>query len=194
MILNLNELDDLPSESDISTGTTLVLPLNNKVNLNQMKPIHILSTVEKHSQIECLNEQWLAEDELNHINENTDEEPAKVKSKKQRSFICNECGKQFQTPNEISKHMLQEHESFKPFECSQCQMSFFDLSSKKRHEKEHSGFKPFRCLICSFEFTRASNLRAHLIKVHPSDIGRSVKITKSIDNKLKFEFDLGRSI
>jgi hypothetical protein len=35
-------------------------------------------------------------------------------------------------------------------------------------------------------------LRAHLLKVHPNEIGKLVNISKTIDNKLKFEFDLGK--
>jgi uncharacterized Zn-finger protein len=119
---------------------------------------------------------------------------SKNKSSKKRIFICNECGMQLQSQTELNKHMLQTHENVKPFECSLCDMTFYELSSKNRHEKEHAGLKPFRCYICSFEFTRTSNLRAHLLKVHPNEIGKLVNITKTVDNKLKFEFDLGKFI
>jgi uncharacterized Zn-finger protein len=107
-------------------------------------------------------------------------------------IICNECGKQFNSQSDFNRHLQIAHNAVKPYKCSICSMSFYDISSKNRHEKEHSGLKPYRCYICGFEFTRASNLRAHLIKLHSSEIGKSVIISKTSDNKLKFEFDLGR--
>ena len=108
-------------------------------------------------------------------------------------IICNECGKQFNSQSDFNRHLQIAHNAVKPYKCSICSMAFYDLSSKNRHEKEHSGLKPYRCYICGFEFTRASNLRAHLIKLHSSEIGKSVIISKTSDNKLKFEFDLGNS-
>ena len=108
-------------------------------------------------------------------------------------IICNECGKQFNSQSDFNRHLQIAHNAVKPYKCSICSMSFYDISSKNRHEKEHSGLKPYRCYICGFEFTRASNLRAHLIKLHSSEIGKSVIISKTSDNKLKFEFDLGKA-
>lgn len=107
-------------------------------------------------------------------------------------IICNECGKLFNTQTDFNRHLQIVHNAIKPYKCSLCSMAFYDVSSKNRHEKEHSGLKPFRCYICSFEFTRASNLRAHLIKLHSNEIGKSVIISKTPDNKLKFEFDIGK--
>ncbi len=116
----------------------------------------------------------------------------KPSNKQHRVYICNECGIQFHLQSDLNRHMLQVHENAKPFECGGCPMRFYELTSKNRHEKEHSGgLKPFRCYICSLEFTRASNLRTHIYKVHSNEIGKLVHMTKTEDNKLKFEFDLG---
>jgi uncharacterized Zn-finger protein len=123
----------------------------------------------------------------NNLSQNTVSH--QTKSRSSTKHICNECGMQFFQQSEFNRHLL-THEGIKPYKCSICSMQFYDTSSKNRHEKEHSGLKPFRCYICSFEFTRASNLRAHLLKVHSSEIGKSVIISKSNDNKLKFEFNL----
>ena len=234
---NFVEFDDLPSESDISSGTTVVLS-NNLINVKtiQNKAIKICykcnrcdqffnseSILKDHQLNNCLNlnddivnidsdcstpnknaaesnnclsfdeksNESISSDHLDDLSPSSS--PAKVKtSSKKRVFICNECGRQYCTQNELNKHMIQSHESQKPFDCSMCEMKFNELSSKKRHEKEHAGYKPFRCYICSFEFTRASNLRSHILKVHPGDIGKSVVIAKTIDNKLKFEFNIGK--
>lgn len=200
---NTPDIDiDLPSLSDVSACTTVVLmpssstPSSSKFTEQQQKSKAECTLAnesepnagDSHSPNSSLSETTSNKDQL------TDSEEASATTKrklKKRIFICNECGRQFHSQNDLNKHMLQLHETQKPFECSQCHMTFYDVSSKRRHEKEHSGYKPFRCYICSFEFTRASNLRAHLLKVHPNDVGKSVHITKSIDNKLKFEFNLG---
>jgi hypothetical protein len=115
----------------------------------------------------------------------------KANSTQKHVQICNECGMQFDTQSNLIKHIQKCHQIFKSIECTQCNVSFFDQQSKNRHDKE-SHTKPFRCYICSFEFTRASNLRAHLHKVHSNEIGKLVNITKTVDNKLKFEFNLGK--
>jgi len=182
-VCNSNDIDDLPSESDLSSCTTVFISkYNSFFNSNQVLSNKIdTQSLKDNKKLTSLIDN----------NNNETEISSKKNTNKKRSFICIECGCQYFAQNELNKHMLQSHYSQKPFECSQCKMSFNDISAKRRHEKEHLGFKQFRCYICSFEFTRASNLRAHLLKVHPNNIGKSVTITKSIDNKLKFEFNLG---
>ena len=210
--MHLNDFDDLPSESDISNAT-IVIPITNTLSqAAKLLPLERLTQNKSVSvSFKCVkcNKMFTNEDSLrlhqanNCSNKNLDEnivnddemsEDSKksTKSKKQsRTFICTECGMQYTSQTDLSKHMLQTHENTKFFECSICSIQFYDLSSKNRHEKEHAGLKPFRCWICSFEFTRASNLRSHLLKVHSSDIGKLVHINKTDDNKLKFEFDMG---
>lgn len=208
---SLNDIDDLPSESDVSSGVVLI-PINqNPTTINQliykcskcfkMFTDETLYKLHQDTQ-ECLNSESENEFEKLFLNDSTESvqiqsdedksQPNKVTRK--RIFICNECGYQFYLQSDFNKHMLQVHENVKPYQCSLCPMTFYEQSTKNRHEKEHSGLKPYRCYICAFEFTRASNLRTHLFKLHPNDVGKLVNITKSADNRLKFEFDLGKTI
>lgn len=219
-LLNItdNEIDDLPSLSDISACTTIVLMPSSSsslkctenllsdsaksqqnstsdyssaiVDTSTPATIGTSSPSSSSSSSSCSSSETSSKEKTDGYDDDDDKDTTLKKKLKKRTFICNECGRQFHSQNDLNKHMLQLHETQKPFECSKCNMAFYDMSSKRRHEKEHSGFKPFRCYICSYEFTRASNLRAHLLKVHSNEIGKTVHITKSIDNKLKFEFNL----
>ena len=77
------------------------------------------------------------------------------------------------------------------YKCSMCDREFVALSSKSRHEREHAGLKPFPCHICAFEFSRMSNLRTHLLRVHPNDAGVLYRIYKTEDNITRLDFDFG---
>ena len=123
-------------------------------------------------------------------------------------LICTECGHEFHLLAEFNKHMLNVHgnsvssttswaceEDAKPkYKCSICGREFVALSSKSRHEREHAGLKPFPCHICSYEFSRMSNLRTHLLRVHPKDIDVLYQF-KSIDPEIgsvNIEFNFGK--
>ena len=215
--MHSNDFDDLPSESDISNAT-IVIPITNTLSqaakllpldrLTQNKSVSISFKCVKCNKI-FTNEDSLRLHQVNNCsNENLDENIVNLSNdnatssdtskgislkKQSRTFVCTECGMQYASQTDLSKHMMQSHENTKQFDCSLCDMKFFDVSSKNRHEKEHAGLKPFRCCICTFEFTRASNLRTHLLKVHSSEIGKLVHINKTGEKKLNFEFDMGES-
>lgn len=239
---SLNEIDDLPSESDLSNGTILIPKIkinsvitdsNNNITVAS-KPVAICYKckicaklfdseflLNRHQETSCsLTELPVVKITLNNdssqvslsdsnsiesnqisikINEPNNETKISNSFNNKRSFICNECGIQVKSQSDLNKHMINIHQnsamkSQAQYKCSQCDLPFNDLSSKNRHEKEHLGLKQFRCYICSYEFTRASNLRSHLLKVHPTDIDKLVRINKTEDNKLKFEFDIGNFI
>ena len=152
-----------------------------------------LSASEFNSQLDNIECERMVDPPSFEASKPADDEPIALK------FICANCDERFESQSELNQHLAHSHphpsinrSMPKRFDCGVCGMYFYDVSSKNRHEKEHAGLKPFRCYICSFEFTRASNLRAHLLKLHPGQIGKSVKITKTIENKLQFEFNLGK--
>jgi uncharacterized C2H2 Zn-finger protein len=164
-----NDFDDLPSESDITSTYT---PSQKFGKNNATHPVLCISF----NCTQC-NQMFTSQDSLSSHQSNgcpsiivIEEEaaaakkPLNSKKKQPRSFICNECGMQYQSNADLSRHMLQIH--------------------------ENSRESPFRCHICSFEFSRASNLRSHLIKVHADEVGKLVHMKKTNDKQLKFEFDM----
>lgn len=194
----ITELDDLPSESDLSSGMTFFLPtttttLKNQQLIHSIKTVAPAAAVEKvvtnqHQQqqhktvaifykcnqcsnvfdnesafkshqnrLTCMKSMinnMKSQDEDSDTNQQQQQQQhtqTSFKVTKQRSFICNECGKLFQTQACVSKHMRQEHND-KPFESASWST------------------KLFKCYICSLDFTLATSLKSHLHKVHAKKI------------------------
>jgi len=73
-----------------------------------------------------------------------------------------DCGKVFNDPSNMKKHMLTHGERM--FICSfeGCGKKFLDNSKLKRHFLVHSGEKKFKCDICGKLFSLDFNLRTHM--------------------------------
>lgn len=50
----------------------------------------------------------------------------------------------------------------RPFQCSQCGVSFTQKGNLLRHIKLHTGEKPFKCPFCSYACRRRDALTGHL--------------------------------
>lgn len=57
---------------------------------------------------------------------------------------------------------LRGHTQEKLYQCKQCDKSFVDISTLKKHQRIHSGEKPFQCHICNKKFSQSGNLTRHL--------------------------------
>ncbi|KAJ8415183.1 hypothetical protein AAFF_G00008810 [Aldrovandia affinis] len=75
----------------------------------------------------------------------------------------------------------------RPFQCSQCGVSFTQKGNLLRHVKLHSGEKPFKCPFCSYACRRRDALTGHLRthsvgKPHKCNFcGRSYKQRASLE-------------
>ncbi|KAL4217946.1 hypothetical protein ACF0H5_022685 [Mactra antiquata] len=80
-------------------------------------------------------------------------------------YMCRYCGQQFESTDDMQRH-IQEHVTGKaPHECSVCGKTYRTPSKLQRHVRVHSGERPYACSICGRRFTRSDHVKQHM-KVH----------------------------
>ncbi|XP_058126483.1 zinc finger protein 436-like [Anopheles ziemanni] len=90
--------------------------------------------------------------------------PAKVSNEKIERYCCDFCGKRFQYPSQMKKHVV-THTKAKPFKCDQCGRSFGQKINLKIHMRRHTGERPepkFTCEACGRKCYRQSEFEKHL--------------------------------
>ncbi|XP_052234994.1 zinc finger protein 148-like isoform X2 [Dreissena polymorpha] len=80
-------------------------------------------------------------------------------------YMCRYCGQQFESTDQMQKHIQEHVEGKTPHECSVCGKTYRTPSKLQRHVRVHSGERPYACSICGRRFTRSDHVKQHM-KVH----------------------------
>ena len=76
-------------------------------------------------------------------------------------FKCVECDQMFSKKVILTRHTMSQHTKIKPFQCKECDLSFFFPSQLKDHQNTHSGLRPYKCEPCDKSFTSKRSLQIH---------------------------------
>ncbi len=95
--------------------------------------------------------------------------------------ICQQCGKDFSSARNLSKHVDIVHRGIKTFKCDICPRSFGSKDNLKSHvDVTHKNIR-FECEICSNRYTLSSNLKRHIKLFHQGQqINSIVKANPSL--------------
>ncbi|XP_059619377.1 zinc finger protein 84-like [Phlebotomus argentipes] len=86
------------------------------------------------------------------------------------AFACPICQHGFHHPSKRDDHVRTRHTYERPFQCSDCEKSFFTKSVLRRHVRIHAKEHRVSCSICSCRLRSWRSLAAHMTKNH-SDQG-----------------------
>ncbi|XP_066907562.1 zinc finger protein PLAG1 [Halyomorpha halys] len=81
--------------------------------------------------------------------------------KKQKNFLCEDCGKAFKTRRKLTQHKS-IHSGEKRYTCEHCTKGFSSKFKLVRHMVVHSKVRDWECEACGTGFRRKDHLEAHL--------------------------------
>ncbi|XP_036149519.1 zinc finger and SCAN domain-containing protein 2 isoform X2 [Monomorium pharaonis] len=77
-----------------------------------------------------------------------------------RRFVCNKCNKSFKHKQLLQRHQL-VHSDNRPHNCKSCNASFKTKANLVNHQSTHTGQKKYLCEICKQQFAHKTSLTLH---------------------------------
>lgn len=75
--------------------------------------------------------------------------------------LCQKCGK---TVVDLRLHDRSVHQKIRPFACTFCEKSFYDMGKLTEHIRVHTGEKPYKCSYCDYGSKQRGYLTIHMSK------------------------------
>ena len=90
------------------------------------------------------------------------QDAAPKRTKKKKSYQCQECDSCFGTSGELLRHVRYRHTHEKRHRCTRCDYASVEMSKLYRHIRTHTGEKPYPCPHCTYAATDNFKLKRHL--------------------------------
>lgn len=82
-------------------------------------------------------------------------------------FECEQCGKEYSSKSDLTRHIRAVHLKLKPYGCNQCDYKCSYKGHLNQHIKSvHSKIKDFECNQCDAKFPSNGKLQRHIGAVH----------------------------
>ena len=78
----------------------------------------------------------------------------------EKPYECDICNRRFAVSNHLARHK-RTHTGEKPYGCEICNKRFLRSDDLRKHQRSHTGEKPYECFVCSKRFSQSSNLSRH---------------------------------
>ena len=91
----------------------------------------------------------------------TELETSTTPNKSPRSYLCNECGRTFQSMPGLVRH-FRSHTNDKRYKCNICNLSFNEKGLYEGHFNSHGNLKSSRCHTCGKTYQYRSSMLGHL--------------------------------
>ncbi|TRY94758.1 hypothetical protein DNTS_021629 [Danionella cerebrum] len=85
----------------------------------------------------------------------------------EKTHLCDLCGKKFKSKSTLKSHKLMHTADGKQFKCTECDFTAVLKPHLIRHMEQHASFKPFQCALCHYSCNISSSLKRHYNKKHP---------------------------
>jgi hypothetical protein len=84
----------------------------------------------------------------------------------ERAHRCERCGRAYQTPCALRRHVASVHAPAPAHACEVCEKRFRTIDGIRQHERLHERPDAFACAVCERAYANASALRLHKLKAH----------------------------
>lgn len=81
---------------------------------------------------------------------------------------CKICDKTFDSQQRLDVHTKRQHLMLRPYDCTECDSSFFTKSDLREHAVKHTGENQYQCEVCPNGYRRKKSLVVHM-RVHNND-------------------------
>ncbi|XP_018097612.1 zinc finger protein 84 isoform X2 [Xenopus laevis] len=80
--------------------------------------------------------------------------------RRERPYQCSECDKTFSELSRFLRHQI-SHTGGRPYHCRHCVKTFRQPYELMVHQRVHTGEKPYQCTVCGKKFIKNSILKVH---------------------------------